>query len=175
MSQQTSVYFDAEGNEISIQDLVAEHSGGLVKDLRDQLKESKKDAKRTAEVEAELAGYKRGEAIKVAGLENLSEKQRKAIEAIHDGEWTSDALRATALDLGYAEKTEEELQLDDDLAAQGRITEAAAGGGAGNSSVITPADVADWPMDKSMRFMQKHPQEWELLKRGEEIVGVTFQ
>lgn len=174
MSQQIAVYYDADGNEVDVNDILAEHSEGAFKNLREQYKTASKDAKRVPELEEKLARYEKGDALKAAGLDGLTDKQRKALEAAHDGEWTADALRATAIELNLATRTEQEQQLEQDLEAQGRIAEAAAGGGAGNAGVITPADVAVWPTDKTIRFKQQHPQEFELLKRGEEVVGLTF-
>lgn len=146
----------------------------LVKKLRSQLKESSKKAKRADELETELGDYKRKDAITGAGLK-LNDRQVKALLAAHDGEVTAEGLKATAIELGFAQKSQEDEELEEDLAAQERIAAAAAGGGqAPGATVLTPADVAQWPVDKTMRFRQQHPVEFEALKRGEEVTGITF-
>lgn len=43
-----------------------------------------------------------------------------------------------------------------------------------SSGVITPAVVKEWSTEKIMRFKQDHPQEFELLKQGEEVSGISF-
>lgn len=39
---------------------------------------------------------------------------------------------------------------------------------------ITPVDAEKWPVDKTMRFQEKYPDEWEALLRGDEVHGVVF-
>lgn len=53
---------------------------------------------------------------------------------------------------------------------------AAAGDGAGptaQNGVITPAQAAEWSPDRLMRFEKDHPDEFELLMRGQEVTGVV--
>lgn len=173
----TQTYFDAEGNEVDLDAVLAERdSSPLVKDLRKQLSEARKDAKDKADLEAKVARYERGDILKNAGLDQLNERQRKALEATHDGDWTIEGLRHTATDLGYQFiQSDEEIQLDTDLGADGRVAAAVAGGQQGSNGVITPAEVAEWSTEKKLRFSAKHPDSWEFLKRGEEVVGLTFQ
>lgn len=40
------------------------------------------------------------------------------------------------------------------------------------SGVITPAMVAEWPVDRMRHFASSNPVEWEQLKRGNEVTGV---
>lgn len=70
----------------------------VIKDLRKRAK----DAER---LEKELATIKRDLVIQQAGLGSLSEKQLKALSAAHDGDWTSDTLKATATELGFSAPT----------------------------------------------------------------------
>jgi hypothetical protein len=70
----------------------------------------------------------------------------------------------------------EEQELADDLAAQERIAAAGAGAppGPGAGAVLTPEAVAEWPMDKTVRFKQQFPAEFEAIKRGEPVRNVQF-
>lgn len=56
---------------------------------------AKESTERAAQLERELAFHK-------AGLADLTDKQVKALSAAHDGEFTPDALKATAEELGFA-------------------------------------------------------------------------
>lgn len=143
------------------------------------IRQLRKDAKRAKQLEAELADIRRERALEKAGLKrpdgsDLSERQLKALLATHEGDMTADTLRATAIELGFAAPSEEQQQLDEDLAAQQRVAAAAAGGHAVATGVITPADVEQWSTERIVRFRQQYPQQFEALKRGEEVVGVSF-
>lgn len=72
--------------------------------------------------------------------------------------------------------SEEEQQLADDLETQGRIAAAATGAppGPGGGSTLTPEAVAEWPMDKTIRFKEQYPAEFEAIKRGEPVRNVQF-
>lgn len=143
------------------------------------LRQLRKDAKRAKQLENELAELRRERALEKAGLKtaagnDLSERQIKALLATHEGEMTAEALRATAADLGFVPLSAEEQQLAADLGAQERIAAAAAGGAPAPTGVVTPTDVEEWSTEKILRFRQKYPEEFEALKRGEEVVGVSF-
>ena len=62
-------------------------------------------------------------ALAEAGLA-LSDKQKDALLKVHDGEWTKDALLATATDLGFAQAKQEE---QPDTSTHQRISEDMAG------------------------------------------------
>ena len=59
---------------------------------------AKESEERASQLERELAFHK-------AGLAHLSDKQVKALSAAHDGEFTPDALKATATELGFGMQT----------------------------------------------------------------------
>ena len=71
-----------------------------IRELRRKLRDSEKDAKEAQTLRTENALLK-------ANLGGLSEKQRKAILATHDGELTPEALKATATDLGFIQAGDE--------------------------------------------------------------------
>lgn len=83
-------------------------------------------ADKAAELEAEVAGLKRQMAVRDAGLE-LNDRQRRALEATHEGDWTPEAIRNTAAELGFAALTTQAVPADE-LAAMQRINQAARGG-----------------------------------------------
>lgn len=69
----------------------------VIKTLRQKVKdlERRPTAEELAQTQRELALWK-------AGLGDLSDKQVKALAAAHDGEFTPEALKATATELGFA-------------------------------------------------------------------------
>lgn len=70
---------------------------GLRAQLEAQVAENKtlrEQAERAAQLERELSLHR-------AGLGHLSDKQARALAAAHDGEYTPDALKATAKELGF--------------------------------------------------------------------------
>lgn len=58
---------------------------------------AKESTERAERLERELAFHK-------AGLASLTDKQVKALSAAHDGEFTPEALKATAEELGFGQK-----------------------------------------------------------------------
>lgn len=141
----------------------------LVQKLRNKLRTQAKDLKELEDLRKENSDLKRSTVIKEAGLE-LKPSQVTALLAAHgDKDLTADLLRETAVDLGWAEPKQDVPA--EDLAATDRITAATAGVTTAPSVAgsLTAADVGSWPMDKKVRFMNKHPDEWEALKRGEPI------
>lgn len=68
------------------------------RDLEDRLS--------AAEARATAAEHKL--AYQEAGLSSLSEKQRKALEAAHEGDFVADGLKATAEELGFVKAAAEE-------------------------------------------------------------------
>lgn len=58
-------------------------------------------AERTDLAESEVADLKRELVVHKAGLTDLSDKQLKALTAAHEGDWTPEDLKATAVELGF--------------------------------------------------------------------------
>ena len=102
----------------------------LVKRLRQQADEASSKAKA---LETENAVLK-------AGLTDLSDKQRKALLATHDGEMTPEALRSAAIDLGFVSADQHEQVPADEQAAHRAATEAM---GAAPPADGTPPSAAD--------------------------------
>jgi hypothetical protein len=111
-------------------DLDQEESG-TVKALRKQLKDAEKQAH-------EANGLRTENALLKAGLGDLSDIQRKAILATHDGETTAEALTATATSLGFVKAPEPVPQVPaDEVAAHQRAAEATQGAEASGAQVVT--------------------------------------
>lgn len=72
-----------------------EPDSSVIRDLRGK-------AKRVDAAEAETKALRTELAIAKAGLPDLSEARQKALLAAHEGDMTPEALRKTAVDLGFA-------------------------------------------------------------------------
>lgn len=91
----------------------------VIRDLR-------KKAERADQAEAEANALRTENALFKAGLGDLTDIQRRAILATHDGELNSDALKATAESLGFTRQPEapQEPQVPaDEQAAHQRVAE----------------------------------------------------
>lgn len=101
---------EAEGNEDS----------SVIRSLRAELKKAKGDA-------AEVQGLRQELAIAKAGITTLTDRQRKALVATHEGEWNAEALKETATDLGFikAEAPAKEEQVSPDEQEQLQRVQAA--------------------------------------------------
>lgn len=159
---------------IDFDELIEEHDEDtpLIKQLRQQLRDKARSDKAKDE---KLAEYERKDTVRAAGLNHLTERQMKALLAAHDGEFTSDALKTTAVELGFAEPDPDDQAREEEMAAQQRMAQATAGAGAAASAgKITPVDAAGWSAEKWMRFAKQHPEHAEAIRRGQEVVGVSF-
>jgi hypothetical protein len=145
------------------------------RDLRDRAEKALKtarDLKGTQSEETRNALTKL--ALYESGLNDLDEFRRGAVLKVHEGDLTGEALRDTAVKLGYAEPLAPPppTAAEQSAAAQQQIAQATAGADAGASGVINPETVAEWGMERRIRFMKDHPNEWEALKRGEQVTGI---
>jgi hypothetical protein len=61
-------------------------------------------AERTDAAETKAQQLERELTLHKAGLNDLSDKEIKALTAVHDGEWEPDALKATATELGFVKQ-----------------------------------------------------------------------
>lgn len=73
----------------------------------------RKQAKQAATLEKELAATRRELTIFKAGLTDLNADQITALAAVHQGDDTPEALRATAEKLGWAKPAEPEVPKDE--------------------------------------------------------------
>lgn len=86
-----------------------------------------KAEKLQAEADAKASRLEQELLVSRAGLE-LSPVQMAALQAVHQGEWDVDALKATATDLGFVKAAPEPSTPEPDLAGYQRLQNAAAGG-----------------------------------------------
>lgn len=165
-------------SDTSVDDLEneADDDTPLIRQLRQKLKDTAKEAKSGRDAATELATLRREDAIRKANVEGLNDRQMKTLVRELEGQDpTAENVRSIAVELGWATQNPEDVDRQDQIDAQLRISEAASGGGMPpNYSTITPDDVAEWPVDKILRFRSKYPDQFEALKRGEEVPGVVF-
>jgi hypothetical protein len=88
----------------------------------------------------------------------------------YDGDLDPARVREAAAQYGLIEKMPDPLA--EELAAHQRMAGASSGAEA-RPGAITPEDVASWPMDKMRRFQQRYPDDWNALKRGDEVIGIN--
>lgn len=91
----------------------------------ENLRQLREKARRADEAEAENQTLKRQLVFADAGLK-LDPMKRKALEASHEGEWTPDAVRDTAVKLGWADAPPPDVP-NDEFKAHDEIARAAAG------------------------------------------------
>jgi hypothetical protein len=154
----------------------SDDDSNLVKRLRGELRKAQKAAKTGRDTETERDTLRRELAVYKAGLD-LKPRQVAALFAAHEGDDMSpEALRATAVDLGWVEPEQDgdDEQATEAAAGHERISAAANGASPVQAGAITPGDVVQWGVDKARRFMDEHPAHWESLKRGETVTGVPF-
>jgi hypothetical protein len=141
----------------------------MVEIPRGQLRRLEKKAKRADEAE----GLRKENALLKSGLGELTEKQQRALFAAHDGDFTADALKATAVELRLMEAEPDTSEEEgEELDKMDRASKAAASGQAPTGR-ITPDDAAKWDDKKTRRFIQKYPEEYELLLSGQPVFGIT--
>lgn len=100
MSDETVTLYDENGNAVQ----VPKPESPNARQMRERIEALEVEARRAKELEAELGQMKRGVALRDAGLE-LDAARQKALEAVHEGEWTPEAVRQTATQLGWASPT----------------------------------------------------------------------
>lgn len=159
-------------------DLTAEtdQDSELVRKLRRQLRDTRKEAKRAADLEKELGDFRKEKAVKDAGL-SLTTAQVRALLRDHTEEgreMTAEALTATAVELGFVTPSTEDVPAEDLDTEQAITTAQATGRPANSAGLLAPSDVAGWPVDKQMRFRKQHPDAFEALKRGEQVRVPAF-
>jgi hypothetical protein len=119
--EETETLYDADGNPVE----VTKPESANVKQMRERITQLEAEAKRAGELEAQLAGVQRQTALQAAGI-TLDDVKRSALEAVHQGEWTPEALQATAVSLGWMEQKNQ--PTPEEQAAQARTQAAQSGG-----------------------------------------------
>lgn len=166
----------AEEYGITDEDLGRLEEAFAGKSLRDELQTTKAQLKEAQSRVAELEPLERepkvAEAFQKAGvdLDKLTRLERKQVLAFAEYE-DEEKLRSFIEDneLPTSTSTEETespaaAEVDDFGRQHGRRPGNQAG------SRITPDDFAGWSMEKKVAFLDKHPEEAEQLKRGEQVV-----
>lgn len=91
-----------------------------------ELRVLRKAVKQNEDLGKKLAEYQQRDALRDAGID-LKPLQVRALFNVHEGEATPEALKATALELGYIQPPDPEVP-DAEIAAHRRTAEASAGG-----------------------------------------------
>lgn len=131
--------------------------GRTVKNLRKELRKAQKELREAKEGSAAAEEARQEIAVLRAGLD-LKPSQIKALRATHEGEWTADAVRATAEDLGFATPQDDNTE---ELASVKRMSEASSGAGAPQNvdgfSDLDSLDESDPDyVEKVMATVEKH-------------------
>jgi hypothetical protein len=149
--------------------------------LREAAGRSKELEEKVATLEAELAkrdeAPKRREAFEKYGIDfDGLRPAEKALLEKYDGELTDEAIAdlVEANELPLREPDEGSDEESEEEPAR-KIADAARRAGANGSgkSSLSPADIADWPADRWVRFADANPDAAEALRQGKTVVGVT--
>lgn len=160
----------------AIEELEDETSDDYVRLKKSDVKQLRSAAKAKGTAERELAGYKRQDAVRKAGLKGLTERQIAVLAREAGDDQSPEALKQIATELGFPVNTEpsedeqEQQQIEDEMQQQ---EDAAAVGTGGQSPTartgITPEEINGWPSDRLMRLQQQHPDTYESVLRGDPI------
>jgi len=124
--------------------------------------------------EMELAP-KRESALREYGvvLEDLRPAEREVLSTLK-GELTPEAIGELVEKYGLpVGEVQGDLGEEQPAAAQvARVAQKAPRGR--QAPTLAPGDVEEWPTEKLLKFKQQNPEEFEALKRGETVTGVSF-
>lgn len=152
--------YDQYGNPIEPEDHQQQESAN-VRQMRERIKALEAEAAAKTELEAKIAGYERNDALRAAGLE-LDEKRRKALEAVHDGDWTAEKLRETAVTLGFAQPPQPDTP-PAEVQAHQQMQAAASGGNVGIPDRDAELDAKLVQARSADEFMELYRQSGRLI------------
>lgn len=113
-------------------------------DAKGMRAELAKKAAENATLAAQLEQTQRQVAVDKAELK-LNDKQLAALEAVHSGEWTAEAVKATADSLGFVTETVEPPVVNEaEAASLARVASLGAGADAPNLSQELESKMASW-------------------------------
>lgn len=144
----------------------------LIRKLRRDLKAAQRKGKRVDDLESKVRTLEGAQTLASAGLDKLTERQRQTLLREVGDEVTTEKLREAAIELGWAEAEPDPAEADVD--EHDAISRAGKGAQGKGSSEITPQAAASWDHQRRREFMKQHPAEWDALKKGETVRGVTF-
>jgi hypothetical protein len=141
---------------------------GFVRGVRfEDFKGLRTKAHKADQAAKELAEAKNRIAVLETGLK-LSPLQTRALFAAHEGEINADALRATAVDLGFAEPPDdEEPEEDKAVRSQAQKVQGVTAGASppGKGALLSAADVTGWNHQRIRQFMAEHPDLYQTMLR----------
>lgn len=98
MPDETVTLYDAEGNPVE----VPKPESANVRQMRERIQQLETQAQEAETLRQQLAQRDRISAIAATGLQ-LDETKLSALEAVHSGDWTPEAVTQTAIKLGWAQ------------------------------------------------------------------------
>lgn len=109
MPDNTITLYDSDGNPVEVE----KPEPANIRQMREHIATLEAEAKKAADLEVELTTLRRATALKDAGLA-FDEDRMVALQAVHKGDWTPEAVKETAIKLGWAQAdagaTDEERQ-----------------------------------------------------------------
>lgn len=93
----TITLFDADGNPVEVE----KPESPNVKQMRERIKELEGVEAENTTLKAQIDNSNRQAVVAQAGLQ-LDDTKLMALRAVHSGEWTPEAIRETAANLGWA-------------------------------------------------------------------------
>lgn len=95
---ETITLYDADGNPVEVE----KPEPANIRQMREHIASLEEKAKQADELAKENTALKQQSALSGAGLA-LDEDRLTALNAVHKGEWTPEAVKETAVRLGWAE------------------------------------------------------------------------
>ena len=160
------------------EDLFEELQGFSGSKLRENAEKVPELERKLAEAEAKVTKLEAGPAKRKAfeeygiDFENLSKAERRILDE-YEGELDSEEIGKLAEEFDLPTVQGADREEGEEAPEAERQAQQALGRNQRTGRLsIKPEDTEDWPHDKLMNFMEKHPDEYEALMRGETVTGV---
>lgn len=142
----------------------------VIRKLRTQLRNARKDSKDADTLRAKLHEYESRDAFTAADLGFNPSQQRAVLNELADpNDLSPEALRAASTRLGLYTPPNND-QDAGDAAAQAAIAAASAGAAVtATDGMLKPAEFAAWDMARRVDFMERHPEHFAAIERGETV------
>lgn len=172
----TNTDLDLDDDELA--DLTRERDDDdpLITKLRRRVKSQSKELRDLRPLRTEVAEIKLSDSLNKAfdaeEIKLISAEKKTAMLSIAGDDKSPESLRKAAITLGFVEAKVD--PHEQELEGHERVERAGTGANAAAGVKIDADVVADWPMDKQLRFKAEHASAWEQIKRGEAVHGITF-
>lgn len=147
-----------------------QNDSAVIKGLRKKAREGAQAIKERDELRSENQSLKARTYLNDAGLSGLKPSQQKAVLALVEGDPSVEALKEAAVELGFVEPdTSGAASEDAQRQMAGAAANAGTSGGGNVTDMVTPQDFGTWDMTRRVDFMDRHPEKFAALERGETI------